>query len=93
MGKHNHHRKHKVLQEGAAGLIRDERGAVMLMTVLLIAVLIGIAGLAADFARLWVAQEEMQGAVDAAALAGSMDANRMVSIDWMTGHLECDEFG
>ncbi|MDK2816266.1 MAG: hypothetical protein PWR22_895 [Moorella sp. (in: firmicutes)] len=69
-------------------LKNDERGVVLLMTVMIIALLLLLAGLATDFARLYVAREELQTAVDAAALAGSRQGVRYVTITVGYGHCE-----
>lgn len=68
--------------------MRDERGFALLFTVLTVSVLLLFAGLATDFARLWVAREDLQTAVDAAALAGAGEGQRHVKItvgqgDWV----------
>ena len=68
-------------------LLKNERGNILLMTAVLLVVLLLFAGVAADLARAWVAREELQGAVDSAALAGSMSAVRNVEITVQYGHL------
>lgn len=70
------------------GKLRDERGAVLLMTVLLMVVLLLMAGLAVDFTRAWVAGEQLQTAVDAASLAGARHAERYVTVTVWRGHEE-----
>ncbi|MEW6541927.1 MAG: Tad domain-containing protein [Bacillota bacterium] len=67
----------------------DERGFALLFTVLTISILLLFAGLATDFARLWVAREDLRTAVDAAALAGSLEAQRMVKITVGQGEWVC----
>lgn len=80
-----------------AGAVKDERGAVLLMTVLLMTVLLLMAGLVSDFARAWVAREQLQTAVDAAALSGARNGVRYVTVTVQRGHEECetscDEWG
>ncbi|MCR4441880.1 MAG: Tad domain-containing protein [Peptococcaceae bacterium] len=71
-------------------LLKSERGNILLMTAVLLVVLLLFAGVAVDLARAWVAREELQGAVDSAALAGSMSAVRMVEVTVQYGHTyEC----
>ncbi|MGE5417775.1 MAG: Tad domain-containing protein [Acidobacteriota bacterium] len=82
----------RVLKDNAHKVVTEEKGAVMLMGVALIVVLIIISALAVDFARVWVAREELQSAVDSAALAGSKEGTRLTTITIQTGHYECDEF-
>lgn len=74
-------------------MLRDEKGYALLFTVLTVSVLILFAGLTTDFARLWVAREDLQTAVDAAALAGAGEAQRYVKITVQPGWYECDEDG
>ena len=50
-----------------------ERGQALPLVVLSLVVLIGFAGLAIDLARVWVTQQELQRAVDAATLAAGQD--------------------
>jgi uncharacterized membrane protein len=67
----------------------DERGFALLFTVLTISILLLFAGLATDFARLWVTREDLRTAVDAAALAGEREAQRMVRITVGQGEWVC----
>lgn len=92
MGKPHHDERHKALPKRAV-LVSDERGYALLFTVLTVSVLLLFAGLATDFARLWVAREDLRTAVDAAALAGSLEAQRYVTITVQDGYCEtcCDE--
>lgn len=55
------------------GAKRAQRGAFMVMTAILVAVLIGIAALVLDFGRVLALRAEMQNAVDAAALAAAVE--------------------
>ena len=73
-----------------------ERGAALLMTCLVIAAFLLLAGALTDLARAWVAREDLQTAVDAAALAGAAGTEgrtRYVEITVGYGHCEtcCDE--
>jgi hypothetical protein len=68
---------------------KDERGFALLFTVLTVSILLLFAGLATDFARLWVTREDLRTAVDAAALAGSLEARRMVKITVGQGEWVC----
>ncbi len=74
-------------------LARDERGVIMLMTVLVFVVMLVMLGIGVDLARVWVAREQAQTAVDAAALAGARNAVRHVTVSVAPGYLECDLFG
>jgi Flp pilus assembly protein TadG len=49
--------------------LRGDRGQVLPLIVLFAFVLLGFAGLAIDFARVWVVRQQLERAVDAAALA------------------------
>lgn len=100
MGFHRQDERHQKTLLRAAKLNGDQRGAVLLMTVMLIFVILALAGLATDFARMHVSREEMYSAVDAAALAGSLTnkaqnsgAVRYVSVTIRPGYCEtcCDE--
>ena len=71
MGQHDRDARRQTVPRRAVHL-KDERGAVLLMTVMLLVVVLALTGLATDFARLHVARESMYTAVDAAALAGSI---------------------
>ncbi len=51
----------------------DQRGAILVMMVILLVVLIGMTALALDVGRLMVLRTEMQNAADAAALAGAVE--------------------
>jgi Flp pilus assembly protein TadG len=53
----------------------NEKGAVLFMVAAAMVVLLGLAGLAFDLARLYTVKSEMQNAVDAAALAGAWKLN------------------
>lgn len=53
-------------------LSRGERGSVSSLAAILIPVLLGITGLAIDMGNLYLAQARLQSAVDAGALAGSL---------------------
>lgn len=53
--------------------VRRQRGAILIMTAMLIIVLIGVAALAMDIGRLVVLRSQMQNAVDAAALAAAVE--------------------
>lgn len=70
-------------------LFGDERGVALLMTCVIIVALLLLAGVATDLARAWVAREDLQTAVDSAALAGSRSAVRYVKITVGYGH--CNE--
>ncbi len=54
-------------------LAAGDRGQVLPLVALAAVVLIGFAGLAVDLGRVWVAKQELQKAVDAAALAAGRD--------------------
>ena len=49
--------------------LREEAGQVLPMTALLMVVLVGFAGLVIDVGRVWIAQRQLQNAVDATALS------------------------
>lgn len=85
MGKRNKRVGLSRFPEGT-GLLEDQRGAVLLMTVLLLVFLLLLAGIGADLARVWVAREDLQTAVDSAALAGSLHGVRYVTITVGYGH-------
>lgn len=53
--------------------IRSQRGAILIMTAVLIVVLIGVAALALDIGRLVVLRSQIQNAADAAALAAAVE--------------------
>lgn len=98
MGQHDRNARRQAVSLRAVGLGRDQRGAVLLMTVMFLTVVLALAGLATDFARLHVAREDMYTAVDAAALAGSVPsctdgAVRYIEIAVQPGWCEtcCDE--
>jgi len=55
--------------------IRRQRGAILIMTAVLIVVLIGVAALAMDIGRLVVLRSQLQNAADAAAIAAAMELN------------------
>jgi len=75
------------------GVFRDQRGVALLITCIVIVVLLLLAGAATDLARAWTAREDLQTAVDSAALAGSRSAVRHVTITVGYGHCNtcCDE--
>lgn len=54
---------------GLAVRLREERGQVLPLTALLMVVLVGFAAMVIDVGRVWVAQRQLQNAVDATALA------------------------
>lgn len=72
----------------AGKLARDQRGAILFMTVVFMTVLLVLAGVGADMARWYVAKEQNQTAVDAAALAGSFSGERYVTIEVQYAHTE-----
>ena len=72
MGQCNRNTRYQTVPRRASTVGCDERGAVLLMTVMFLVVVLALAGLVTDFARLHVAREDMYTAVDAAALAGSV---------------------
>ena len=78
-----------------AKLLRDQHGVILLLTCLILVCLLLLAGVGVDLARAWVAREDLQTAVDAAALAGSRSAERYVKITVGYGHCNtcCDEEG
>lgn len=86
MGQYRHPFKHKKVPLRA---VKDESGAMLLSTCLFLVLILIFVGLAADFARFVVAQEELQGAVDSASLAATLEAKRKVALEWKTGHCEC----
>lgn len=53
--------------------IRRQRGAILIMTAVLIVVLIGVAALAMDIGRLVVLRSQIQNAADAAAIAAAVE--------------------
>jgi len=53
--------------------LKSERGQALPLVVLSLVVLLGFAALAIDIGRIWVAQQELQRAVDASALAAGQD--------------------
>lgn len=67
-GKHYHGSK---VKEVATSVLRDDRGSVIIYVSLIIAVLIGLVGLAIDFSRFYNSHSEAQSAADAAALAAA----------------------
>lgn len=69
-------------------ILRDERGAILLLTVLLLTMLLVLAGIGADLARMWVAREQAQTAVDAASLAGALNAERYVTVRVEKGYYD-----
>ncbi|NPV89591.1 MAG: Tad domain-containing protein [Firmicutes bacterium] len=70
-------------------LAEDEQGNIVLMTCLVIVILMLFAALGTDFARAWVAREDMQTAVESAALAGSKNSVRYVDVRVLPGHEVC----
>ncbi len=71
-------------------LIADERGAILFMTVIMLMVFLLLAGVGSDLARWYVAREQNQTAVDAAALAGSLNGKRYVTVKVRYGHWETE---
>jgi len=69
-------------------VIKDERGVMLLMAVIVVAVFLILAGIGADLARWYVANEQNQTAVDAASLAGALHGQRYVTIEVQYGHIE-----
>lgn len=59
------------VREVVALVSRDERGSVIIYVSMIIAVLIGLVGLAIDFSRFYNSHSEAQSAADAAALAAA----------------------
>src|SRR5690554_6197874 len=55
----------------AAGRLRNQRGAVILLVMLSVSAMLGMLALAVDIAVLFTARSEAQRAADAAALAGA----------------------
>lgn len=53
--------------------LRHQRGAILVMTAVIIIVLIGVAALALDIGRITVLRNQMQNAADAAALAAAVE--------------------
>ena len=58
---------------GISRLWRDRRGAVAVLTALMMAMLLGVASLALDMGFLWVMKNRLQSTADATALAGVLD--------------------
>jgi hypothetical protein len=56
-------------------IMKKQRGAILVMTALLVILLLGMAALALDLGRLYVQKTEMQNAADTAARAGAMELN------------------
>jgi Flp pilus assembly protein TadG len=56
-------------------LRRDRRGAIAVMTALMMASIIGLAGIAVDVGNVLLVQRELQSSVDSAALAGAAKIN------------------
>ncbi|MFH7325987.1 pilus assembly protein TadG-related protein [Desulfurivibrio sp. C05AmB] len=54
-------------------IMKKQRGAILVMTALLVILLLGMAALALDLGRLYVQKTEMQNAADTAARAGAME--------------------
>jgi hypothetical protein len=61
-------------------LLRRERGAAMVLAAMTVTVLVLIAGLALDFGRIHLLRTHLQTAVDAASLAGALQAVPVVDI-------------
>ena len=59
------------MRRARSGLTRDTDGAVAVMAAVLLAGLLGVSALVFDLGRAWTLHTELQGAVDAAALAGA----------------------
>lgn len=59
------------VRDVASSIRRDDRGSVIIYVSLIIAVLIGLVGLAIDFSRFYNSHSEAQSAADAAALAAA----------------------
>ncbi len=80
---------------GSCRVHDDERGTVLFLTVMLLSILLILAGVGVDLARVWVAREQAQTAVDAAALAGAGAAVRYVTVSVRPGHCEtcCSDDG
>ena len=55
--------------EGVARRLREERGQVLPLTALMMVVLVGFAGLVIDVGRVYLAQRQLQNAVDSTAIA------------------------
>jgi hypothetical protein len=73
--------------------IRDERGAVTAMTVVLMAAFLGILALVVDLGHLHTVQNEIQNAADAAALAGARAIYPMTAPPWiLTGEYAYPQF-
>jgi Flp pilus assembly protein TadG len=66
-------------RKGLAFLLRAEQGQVLPMTALMLAILIGFAGLVIDIGRVWIAQRQLQNAVDAAAAVAGEDMPNSVT--------------
>jgi Flp pilus assembly protein TadG len=64
-------RKVKTMRHRSRSLSRDESGAVVVLTAIIIVVLLGFAALAIDIGHLMVVKNELQNAADAGALAGA----------------------
>ncbi|MEZ6078353.1 MAG: Tad domain-containing protein [Pirellulaceae bacterium] len=57
---------------------RDQRcGATLVLVVLLLVVILGVAAFAVDFGRMQLVRSQLQTAVDAGALAGSLQLNKI----------------
>ena len=54
-------------------LWKEENGSILVLTTICLTVIIGMAGFAVDYGKLASTKQDMQNAVDAAALAGAMD--------------------
>lgn len=59
------------VREAAASILQDERGSVIVYVSVIIAVLIGLVGMAIDFSRYYDSHSEAQSAADASALAAA----------------------
>jgi Flp pilus assembly protein TadG len=55
------------------GRVREERGQALPLVIIAAVVLIGFTGLAVDLGRVWVAKQQLQRSVDAAALVAGQD--------------------
>lgn len=63
------------------GLVRDERGSILLQATITIGVLMGMIGLALDGARFLLLNNDLQDLADAAALAGAADLDGSTRAD------------
>lgn len=87
MGKPRYLKRYKIFQKRTI-LVTEERGFALLFTVLVMAGMLMFAGVVTDFARIYIAREDLQTAVHAGALAGSLQGVRYVQITVRDGY--CD---